>query len=113
MTSAESTRGLIQHESTRSLTVVGHTDGRYPVATDLQLSAYLRALRKTRGLTQAQLGDMLGVSKARVSEIERDPSNVAFSQLQRIVGLLGARIIVETRPPAEPATTDRHLGGEW
>lgn len=92
---------------------MSYKDGRYPVATDIQLSAYLRALRKTRGLTQAQLGYMLGVSKARVSEIERDPSNVAFAQLQRIVNLLGARIIIETRPPAEPANTDRRLGGEW
>ncbi len=63
-----------------------------------------------------QVGAMLGVTRARSSEIERDPTNVGFAQLQRIVHLLDARLVVEVRerapqpPPGTPAATPR---GEW
>ncbi len=86
----------------------------YPIQTPAQLTAYLRSLRRSRHLTQAQLGEMLGVTAARVSEIERDPGQVAFSQLHRILQLLGARLVIEPHDaviaslrPARPA------GGEW
>ena len=86
----------------------------FPIQTPDQLTAYLRALRKTRGLTQAQLGAMLGVSTARVSEIEKDPASVSSAQIHHIVQLLGARLVVETRDPSAPSPgTARPVGGEW
>jgi len=87
----------------------------YPIHLPSQLSAYLRSLRKTKGLTQADLGKMLGVSRARVGEIEKDPSNVGFSQLLRILHLLGARLMldVESSRPAAGATVSEPPRGEW
>jgi HTH-type transcriptional regulator/antitoxin HipB len=84
----------------------------YPVQTPAQLASYLKSLRKAKGLTQAQLGLRLGVTRARISEIETDPSNLGFSQLQRILHLLGSRLVIDThanstRPNAGPTY------GEW
>ena len=86
----------------------------YPISTPAQLKTYLRSLRKSRGLTQAQLGEMLGVSTARVSEIERDPGQVAFAQVHHILQLLGARLVIEPRgtSPTSPGQ-DGPVGGEW
>ena len=77
----------------------------YPVQSPTQLATCLRALRKARHLTQAELGLLLGVSRARVSEIERDPSQLGFSQLQRILHLLGCGLVIEPHGPELPADT--------
>jgi HTH-type transcriptional regulator/antitoxin HipB len=64
----------------------------YEVHNSTQLSSYLRALRKSRHLTQAELGAMLGVSAARVGKIERRPGAVTLDNLLDVLRLLGARI---------------------
>lgn len=81
----------------------------YKVTDSRTAGTILRALREARGLTQEELGRLLGISKARVSAIERDPSGVALAQVLSIVALLGARFVLEERPlrVAEPT------GGEW
>lgn len=77
----------------------------YPVNTPLQLSAVLKSLRKSRGLTQAQLGARLGVSQKRIAGIEKNPQVTSFDQICRIVGLLGARLVIEerTEKPHQPS----------
>jgi len=67
----------------------------YPVDTPLKLRAVLKSLRKSRGLTQAQLGAKLGLSQKRVAGIEKNPQVTSIDQISRIVGLLGARLVVE------------------
>ncbi len=95
---------------------VGQSISRHPLQSPAQLAMYLRALRKAKGLTQSELGALLGVTRARVSEIERDPANLGFSQLQRIVHLLSGRLVLEvqdadagTEAGAVPSTPR----GEW
>lgn len=73
----------------------------YPVDTPLQLSAVLKSLRKSRGLTQAQLGARLGVSQKRIAGIESNPQVTSFDQISRLVRLLGARVVIEDLAPAE------------
>jgi HTH-type transcriptional regulator/antitoxin HipB len=67
----------------------------YPVDTPLQLRAVLKRLRKSRGLTQAQLGAKLGLSQKRVAGIEKNPQVTSIDQISRIIGILGARLVVE------------------
>jgi HTH-type transcriptional regulator/antitoxin HipB len=67
----------------------------YPVDAPLKLRAVLKSLRKSRGLTQAQLGAKLGLSQKRVAGIEKNPQVTSIDQISRIVGLLGARLVVE------------------
>lgn len=60
----------------------------YPLRFPSQLRQHLRALRKSRHLTQAQLGDLVGVSQARIAEIEANPGLVRFEQLMQLLSAL-------------------------
>ena len=66
----------------------------YPIRFTDPLREHLRALRKQRGLTQAQLGQKLGVGQARVAEIERNPGLVSVDQLVRLLSALGASLVL-------------------
>ena len=68
----------------------------YPVDTPQQLRTILRSLRHARGLTQAQLGQMLGVSQKRIARIEAAPEVTAFDQIARMVAAMGGRLVLET-----------------
>jgi HTH-type transcriptional regulator / antitoxin HipB len=53
-----------------------------------QLAAHLKSLRKARGLTQAQLGERLGVKQVRMGEIEKNPGSISVEQLMRLLTAL-------------------------
>ncbi|HSV53951.1 MAG TPA: helix-turn-helix transcriptional regulator [Burkholderiaceae bacterium] len=80
----------------------------YPVDTPQQLRIILRTLRQSRGMTQAQLGQMMGVSQKRIARIEAAPEVTAFDQISRMVSAMGCRLVIEEPPrhraaEAEPA----------
>jgi HTH-type transcriptional regulator / antitoxin HipB len=64
----------------------------YTIQSPAQLSTHLRSLRKARGLTQAQLGERVGLDQTRIAKIERDPSLVSLAQILQICAALGANI---------------------
>ena len=66
----------------------------YTISATSQLSDHLRSLRKARGLTQAALGELLGVKQARVADIERDPSVVSVEQLHKLLAILGVHLVL-------------------
>ena len=66
----------------------------YPLKTADQLRQQLRSLRKKRGLTQARLGALIGVSQARVVEIEANPGLVSLQQVLQVLSALGAGLVV-------------------
>ncbi|MBF9264575.1 helix-turn-helix domain-containing protein [Paracidovorax cattleyae] len=66
----------------------------YPLHLTSQLREHLRALRKARGLTQAALGQMLGVGQARVAEIEGNPGVVSVEQLMKVLSALRASLVL-------------------
>lgn len=78
----------------------------YPVDTPLQLRTILRSLRQARGLTQAQLGQMLGVSQKRIARIEAAPEVTAFDQIARMVSALGGRLVIDEPPPYRAAEAE-------
>jgi HTH-type transcriptional regulator/antitoxin HipB len=67
----------------------------YPVDTPQQLRTVLRALRQSRKLTQAELGERIGVSQKRIARIESAPELTQFDQIARIVSALGGRLVLE------------------
>lgn len=96
----------------------------YPIQTSLQLSTHLRALRKARGLSQAELGARLGVGQTRVARIEGNPMAVSVEQLLEVLGALGVRLVLRDLRPSQPEgtretapkpaiTRQRKTGGEW
>ena len=77
----------------------------HPVATAPQLRAVLKGMRKARGLSQAQVGQLLGVNQKRAAKIEATPGVTAFDQIARLVTALGGRLVVEM-PDAPTSPTD-------
>ena len=78
----------------------------YPLRIPDQVKPHLRALRKSRGLTQAELGALVGVKQARIAEIEADPGVVSLEQLMKILAALGATLHLqapENDAPAAPS----------
>ncbi len=73
----------------------------FPIRFPDQLRHHLRALRKTRGLTQTQLGALVGVSQARVAEIEANPGLVNFEQLMQLLTVLGISVVLHEDAPAK------------
>ena len=105
---------------------------RFPIATAQQLTEYVRALRKSRGQTQADVARILGVSTARVATIEKDVGRLSTSSLSALLSLLGAHLALETDgevpptvgardtaddgrelPTTAPRTRRTSRGGEW
>lgn len=89
----------------------------YPLRFADQLRAHLQALRKKRGLTQAQAGALVGVSQARIAEIEANPGAVGFEQLMKLLAALGASISLHDEdeapanaelPDGDPRPNDRN-----
>jgi HTH-type transcriptional regulator/antitoxin HipB len=87
----------------------------YPLKTPLQLSAHLKSLRQAKGLTQAELGKLLGVQQARIARIERDPGAVRLEQLLQILQRLGAQLTVQVDEtiPASSKGADTSPTGDW
>lgn len=81
---------------------------RYPLETSQQLSAVLKALRQSRQMTQAELGEQLGVNQKRVARIEAAPGVTSFDQISRLVALMGYRLVLEALPSSDApaAATD-------
>ena len=76
-----------------------------------QLPAHLKSLRKTRGLTQAQLAKRLGVRQSRLADIENHPETVSSAQLLDLFAALGVEVLLRLKP-----TTQRNESrpqGEW
>lgn len=84
----------------------------YPVDTPQQLRTILRSLRQSRGLTQAQLGQKLGVSQKRIARIEAAPEVTAFDQISRMVSAMGCRLVIE-EPAGPPASPSPAPASEW
>lgn len=70
-----------------------------------QLGAHLRALRRTRKMTQTALASRLGVTQARVAAIEADPAAVSFGQLMAILAALEVDIALRPRPRKDAVAT--------
>ncbi len=78
----------------------------YPLRLVDQLREHLRALRRQRGLTQAQLGQRLGLSQVRIAEIEAEPAVVSVDQIMRILSALGATLVLRDMAAEPSGATD-------
>jgi HTH-type transcriptional regulator/antitoxin HipB len=83
--------------------------------TPMQFGIYLRSLRRTRGLTQRELGLRIGVTGARISEIENDSGGVGLTQILKILHILKARVVIQIQDekPAHHLRKHTMPAGEW
>jgi len=76
----------------------------YPLRLADQLRAHLRALRKQRGLTQAELGQRLGLGQVRIAEIEANPGLVRVDQIVKLLSMLGVTLVLRDSNNSEAPT---------
>ena len=82
-----------------------------PLVTPTQLGAVLQGARKSLKLTQAQLGERLGLSQRRVSELERAPGTLSVDQLMALCAQLGLQLSVQ--PHARACEAPEVQAVEW
>lgn len=56
------------------------------------LGQAIKQARQERNLTQAQLGELVGVQKAQISKIERSIKNARFETILNVFDALGAKV---------------------
>jgi HTH-type transcriptional regulator/antitoxin HipB len=80
--------------------------------TPAQLSNHLRSFRKARGLTQAALGQLVGLDQTRIAKIERDPRLVSVGQLLKLLAVLHVRVLLQ--PVSDkPQAPVRERPSDW
>lgn len=57
-----------------------------------KIAKKIRILRKTRGLTQQQLADLLGVQRATISNYEIGRRSPHIKELERLADILGVNL---------------------
>ena len=62
----------------------------------------VRRLRQARGLSQAGLAELSGISRRMIVAIERDEANVSLSSLDRLAAALGVSLADTIRAPDAP-----------
>ncbi len=74
------------------------------IVTAAQLGTLLLSSRKSRKLTQAQLGARLGLSQTRMSDLELAPGTLSVDQLLALCNQLGLQISLQARDenPSKP-----------
>lgn len=82
-----------------------------PLHSAAQLPAHLKSLRKTRGLTQAQLARRLGIRQSRLADIENHPETVSSAQLLDLFAALGVEVLLRIRPSTESRAAGPR--GDW
>ncbi len=85
----------------------------YPIRFPDQIRQQLRALRKTKGLTQTQLGKLLGVGQVRIAEIEKNPAAVSVAQLFKLFVALDVHIVLRDSRPDDASRSDSTPKGAW
>ncbi len=56
------------------------------------LGQAIKQARQERNLTQAQLGELVGVQKAQISKIENSVKNARFETILKVFEALGAKV---------------------
>jgi HTH-type transcriptional regulator / antitoxin HipB len=78
-----------------------------PLVTAPQLGQLLKAARKQRKLTQAQVAGRLGLSQNRVSHLELHPDELSFKQLLGWCAAVGLQLhLAERETSPSPATPE-------
>ena len=75
-----------------------------PLITALQLGQLLRAARKRRKLTQAEVAGRLGLSQNRVSHLELHADELSFKQLLGWCAAVGLELHLAERETSAPTT---------
>jgi HTH-type transcriptional regulator/antitoxin HipB len=62
-----------------------------------QIGVIVRRERRARGLTQAQLGDLIGRRQATISKLEKGDAGIQLSTLFDVLAALGLEVRIVSR----------------
>jgi predicted transcriptional regulator len=68
---------------------------------ELEPAYQIARLRMMRGLTQAQLAELVNTSQPSIARLESGKGKPSLSFLQRVVSALGGRLEIRIRPQEE------------
>lgn len=84
--------------------------------SSLQLGQLLKSARKRMHLNQHELGARVGLSQARISQMEREPHTIAVDQLLTLLSVLKLGLVVQDQLSADlavaPESDDPATSGE-
>lgn len=77
------------------------------------IGAGIRQLRKARGLTQAQLAQLVGVERTSIVNVEKGQQRLGIDLLDKLAAALGMRLVMRLEPLDAPGApgTDETKGG--
>jgi HTH-type transcriptional regulator/antitoxin HipB len=75
--------------------------------SSLQLGQLLKSARKRMNLNQLELGARVGLSQARISQMEREPHTIAVDQLLALMSVLNLELMVQDRLTADMTATPK------
>ena len=75
--------------------------------SSLQLGQLLKSARKRMHLNQHDLGACVGLSQARISQMERAPHTIAFDQLLTLMSVLKLGLVVQDQLTADLTVTSK------
>lgn len=67
------------------------------ILTDAQLGHLLVSRRKSKGLTQSQLGQRAGISQERLSVLEMNAGRITTDRLLRILATLDLELVIQQK----------------
>ena len=82
-----------------------------PLLTAVQLGHLLMSARKAKKLTQADLAANVGLSQARISQIETQPETITAQQLLLLTSVLELELSLGPRVPLAPLGSS--VGLDW
>ena len=83
----------------------------HPLLTATQLGQMLLSARKAKKLTQADLAVQVGVSQARISQMETQPETITAQQLLLLTSVLDLELSLG--PRATLTSSDSMAGLDW
>ena len=83
----------------------------HPLLTVTQLGQLLLSARKAKKFTQADLAARVGLSQARISQMEMNPETITAQQLLLLTSVLDLELSLGAR--AIPTTSSSTPGLDW
>ena len=88
----------------------------FRIQTPAQLTHHLRALRKARGLSQADLGALMGLSQSRIARMEKSPTHISVDALLLLLSALQSEMLLSNTPGERNnalVLRDGDVKGDW
>lgn len=88
----------------------------FRIQTPAQLTHHLRALRKARGFSQADLGALMGLSQSRIARMEKSPTHISVDALLLLLSALQSEMLLSNTPGERNnalTARDGDVKGDW